>query len=259
MAREKEDIFSKVPEMDYTEAAAKTDFDAFKAVVESRRSVRVYTDDKIPEQVMQDCLDLALLAPNSSNLQAWEFFWVKESKKKQALVEACLSQPAARTAAELVVAVAKTNTWKDHSKEMLEYFDKSSTKTPKSAIHYYKKITKLAYNQGPFGIYGIFKRILLFVIGLKKAIPREPTSESDMKIWAHKTTALACENFMLAMRAAGYDTCPMEGMDSKRVKKILGLKQKEYITMVISAGKRAPNGIYGPRIRFGRNRFIKTV
>ena len=54
-----------------------------------------------------------------------------------------------------------------------------------------------------------------------------------MKIWAHKTTALACENFMLAMRAAGYDTCPMEGMDSKRVKKILGLKQKEYITMVI--------------------------
>ena len=36
----------KVPEMDYTEAAAKTDFDAFKAV-ESRRSVRVYTDDKI--------------------------------------------------------------------------------------------------------------------------------------------------------------------------------------------------------------------
>ena len=101
MAKKKEDIFSKVPEMDYTEAAAKTDFDAFKAVVESRRSVRVYTDDKIPEQVMQDCLDLALLAPNSSNLQAWEFFWVKESKKKQALVEACLSQPAARTAAEL--------------------------------------------------------------------------------------------------------------------------------------------------------------
>ena len=80
-----------------------------------------------------------------------------------------------------------------------------------------------------------------------------------MKIWAHKTTALACENFMLAMRAAGYDTCPMEGMDSKRVKKILGLKQKDYITMVISAGKRAPNGIYGPRIRFGRNRFIKTI
>ena len=65
---------------------------------------------------MQDCLDLALLAPNSSNLQAWEFFWVKESRKRS-LSKACLSQPAARTAAELVVAVAKTNTWKDHSKK----------------------------------------------------------------------------------------------------------------------------------------------
>ena len=29
--------------------------------------------------------------------------------------------------------------------------------------------------------------------------------------------------------------------------------------MVISAGKRAPNGIYGKRIRFDNNLFIKTI
>ena len=40
-----------------------------------------------------------------------------------------------------------------------------------------------------------------------------------MKVWSQKTTALACQNFMLSMRAYGYDTCPMEGLDSTRVKK----------------------------------------
>ena len=255
----KADIFTKIPELEYTEPAPETNSAAFKTVVESRRSVRVYTNEEIPEKVIQECLDLALMAPNSSNLQAWEFYWVKNKDKKEALVKACLSQPAAKTAAELIVAVAKTNTWDKHSKEMLEYFKKSDTKTPKSAIQYYKKITKLAYNQGPLGIYGFLKRILLFFIGINKPIPREPVCEADMKIWAHKSTALACENLMLALRDYGYDSCPMEGMDSKRVKKILGLGSKSYITMVISAGKRAPNGIYGPRIRFAREKFIKTV
>ena len=36
-----------------------------------------------------------------------------------------------------------------------------------------------------------------------------------MAVWAHKSTALACENLMLSLRAYGYDSCPMEGMDSK--------------------------------------------
>ena len=35
----------------------------------------------------------------------------------------------------------------------------------------------------------------------------------------HKTCALAAQTFMLAMSNEGYDTCPMEGFDSRRVKK----------------------------------------
>ena len=60
---------------------------------------------------------------------------------------------------------------------------------------------------------------------------------------------------MLAMRAEGYDTCPMEGMDSKRVKKILELPSRAEVCMVISAGKRTAKGIYGSRFRFERDTF----
>jgi nitroreductase len=45
------------------------------------------------------------------------------------------------------------------------------------------------------------------------------------------------------------DTCPMEGFDSKRVKKILGLPKSAEISMIIGCGYRDNNGIYGPRFR----------
>ena len=80
-----------------------------------------------------------------------------------------------------------------------------------------------------------------------------------MKIWSHKSTALACQTLMLSLRAFGYDSCPMEGVDSYKIKKLLKLPKKAQICMVISAGKRAENGVYGKRYRLNKERFIKIV
>ncbi len=82
---------------------------------------------------------------------------------------------------------------------------------------------------------------------------------NDMNIWAQKSTALACQTFMLSLRAFGYDSCPMEGIDSYRIKKLLKLPKKAQISMVISAGKRAHNGVYGKRFRLEKERFIKII
>jgi hypothetical protein len=66
----------------YEPAPQDIDVANFKKVVESRRSVRKFTDKKIPAEVLDDCLDLALLAPNSSNLQPWTFMWCKIQARK---------------------------------------------------------------------------------------------------------------------------------------------------------------------------------
>lgn len=253
---ENESIFSSVPKIDYSEPAPPTDWDAFMTVVKSRRSVRVYTSEPVAEDHMRECLHAALLAPTSSNLQCWEFHWVRSSKKKSKLVKACLSQPAARTAQELVVAVARTKTWQRNRHLMLAELSKQKPTPPRSLFSYYEKLVPLAYGLGPLGLFGITKKALFSIIGLIRPTPREPTSVNDMKIWAVKTTALACENLMLALRARGYDSCPMEGMDSKRVSQILGLPRDAIVVMVISAGKRAPDGVYGPQIRFDESLFI---
>jgi nitroreductase len=77
-----------------------------------------------------------------------------------------------------------------------------------------------------------------------------------MKVWSQKSTALAAAHFMLAMRAHGFDTCPMEGMDSRRIKTLLNLPSRAEINMVISAGKRTSKGVYGERFRFPRDTFL---
>ena len=259
MAMSTIDIFKTTVNLGEDEKAEVTNAAEFDKVVQSRRSVRLYTDEAIPEEIMMKCLRIALLAPNSSNLQPWQFIWVRDQDKKSRLVEYCLSQPAAKTARELVVAVARPDFWKPVRDQMLQVIDKKDPEKVKAVRQYYEKIVPLAYNQGPLGIFGLIKRVIIFFRSISNPMPHGPVSRKDMLIWANKTTALACENFMLAMRANGFDTCPMEGMDPVRIKKLLDLPSQADICMVISAGKRAPGGVYGNRIRFSEDQFIKIV
>ena len=253
-----DNILLNVPNHNHSEPEVIIDKEEFIKVVESRRSVRVFKKDSIKEEHIKECLELALLAPTSSNLQCWEFYWVRSKDKKEKLKTYCLSQLAAKTAQELIVCVARTDTWKQNKNKILKYLQENNSKS-KSALSYYQKIVPLVYTQGPFGILGFMKRILIFFIGMFKVVPREPTSLSDMRVWAHKTTALACENLMLALRAYGYDSCPMEGMDSKKIGKMLRLTRKSEVCMVIGVGKREKNGIYSKRFRLDSKDFIKII
>jgi nitroreductase len=251
-----DDILKRPQPVSYVEKALDTDPEAFFKVIESRRSVRAFEPTPVPEDVVRRCLDAALKAPNSSNLQAWEFHWVRSPEKKRLLAQACLGQPAATTAPELIVFLARTGTWKDMRGRMLEAL-RSQGDVPKAAMDYYDKLIPLVMTIGPFGLLGLAKKVGLFLRGLSQPTPREPTTSADLRVWAVKSCALACENFMLAARATGYDTCPMEGFDSSRVRKLLQLPSDAVVTMVISMGKRAPGGVYGPRIRFAPELFIK--
>jgi len=253
------EIFEKPPAFDYSENAATTDPEAFETVVRSRRSTRVFTDEPIPEEVMRRCLELALLAPNSSNLQPWEFHWVRDAPKKAELARLCLGQPAARTAQELIVCVARLDTWDRNRKLMLEALVQSDRNVPASALQYYRRLVPLAYNQGPLSMLGPLKKLVFWILSLRKPMPRGPAGKSDMRVWAHKSTALGCQNLMLSLRAFGFDSCPMEGFDAARVRKLLKLPRGAEICMVISAGKRDAAGIYGEQMRFDPSLFLFEV
>jgi len=239
----------------YSEPVPEIAVEEFRKTVMSRRSVRRFDATPIPEAVLQDCLDMALLAPNSSNLQPWEFHVVKTEALRAQLATACLGQNAAKTAQVLVAVVARLATWQEHCDLMLEHWPEETV--PKIVDNYYRRLAKLHYSQGPLNVLGLGKRAFASVSGLRRPMPRGPFTHADMKVWAAKSTALGAENFMLAMRAHGFDTCPMEGFDEHRVRRLLDLPSDAFVVMVIGCGKRAADGVYHPRIRFDRARFIK--
>jgi nitroreductase len=238
----------------FQEALPDIDVEEFRKVVKSRRSVRRFLPEPIPDEVIQDCMELATLAPNSSNLQPWSFYVVKSADVRAQLAQACMNQNAAKSAPLLIAMVARTDTWKQNSLRTLDVWPEETV--PKVVKDYYGKLALVHYNQGPFGLFGLAKRVAGAVAGISRAVPRGPYSLSEMRVWAAKSTALACENLMLALRAHGYDSCPMEGFDEWRVRKILKLPKDGFVVMVIAAGKRAEDGVYHQRFRFPIEEFV---
>jgi len=114
-------------------------------------------------------------------------------------------------------------------------------------LDYYQRIIPKLYS-GTAYVKGLIHKIKVTLDGLHKVSYRE-VSSSDLRVVGHKSTALAAQNFMVSMAALGYDTCPMEGFDSQRLKKVLGLPKKAEISMVIGCGIRKPEGVYGERFR----------
>ncbi|WP_298761614.1 nitroreductase family protein [uncultured Psychroserpens sp.] len=225
--------------------------------IQYRRSTRIYKEDPIDTEKVKQCLYNASLAPTSSNLQLWEFYHVTDKTTLEKLTVACLGQNAAKTAKQLVVVVTRKDLWRKRAKANIEFINKIYDKPDleerwlkrkKMAINYYNKLIPTIYTD-LFGILGFIKYLIFQIVGLFRPIYRQ-TRLSDMRIVAHKSAALAAENFMLSMSAIGYDTCPMEGSDTLRVKQILSLPRGAEINMVIGCGIRNEDkGIYGPRFR----------
>jgi len=226
--------------------------DFFEAV-ERRRSIRRYTAAPVPEDTITKAIDAALLAPNSSNMQTWRIYWVRSPERKRKLIAACLNQGAARTAAELVVFVADPGTWRVSQKALLE----SIAGNPRKDLHiYYKSLIPFLYGWRSLAP---LKWLVLNIIGLFRPIARHPWSAKDIEGVCVKSCALACENFMLAIAASGFDTCPMEGFDEVRVRRLLGLRSRARVVMVISVGQRDERGLWGERIRLPRETVVTSV
>ena len=226
---------------------------SFEEIVATRRSVRVYHPTDYNPAAVSKSLELATLAPNSSNMQLWEFYRISSPEMKTQVAEACLSQNAAKTAQEFVVIVVRPDLWKSRAQANANHLQKDEKSNKKnftglSRLDYYQKIMPLLYNNDRLGIRGLFKKIFVTLKGISKPMVREVTG-ADMRVVVHKSAALAAQTFMLSMVAEDHDTCPMEGFDSKRMKKILNLPSRAEINMVISCGKRMPEGIYGERFR----------
>jgi nitroreductase len=237
----------------------------FNQIVNKRRSIRIYDENaNFDADAVKRSLELAVLSPNSSNMQLWEFYRVRSKDKLKALAKACMNQSAARTANEMVVFVTRQDHYKQNASWNLEQNlndnrTKENPKRLKQIKQYYGKIMPLLYRNDLFGIATFVRKCIEISFRIKRKPIMRFITHADQRVVLHKSCALAAQTFMLAMTAEGYDTCPMEGFDEVWVRKILNLPATAEINMVISCGKGKPEGVYNARLRLPNEQVIFEV
>lgn len=227
-------------------------------ILHFRRAVRAYDKSKpIDPEKVRHCLELATLAPSSSDMQLWEFYHITQPELLEKVSKACLGQKAASTAPEIVVFVVRRDWYRKHARAVLDFERQNirrnspperQAKRIKDRELYYGVLMPFVYARF-LGILGLFRKLLANVISIFRPMMLQ-VSENDMRVVAHKSCALAAQTFMIAMANEGYDTCPLEGLDSRRLKRALKLPYGAEINMAVPCGIRDGNkGIWGERYR----------
>ena len=74
--------------------------------IEGRTSIRAFKDEPIDDEIVQEALRLANLAPSAGNLQARDFIVVRDHRMKKLLMKAALGQDFVEAAPVVIVFCA---------------------------------------------------------------------------------------------------------------------------------------------------------
>ncbi len=211
------------------------------AAIFDRRAIKVFEPVEISDIVREEVLDAARHAPSSFNMQPYRLYWVESPGARRAVSELCMGQRPATTASALVVAVADIGSLRSTA-DLQARWMRDTNVAPDKVRGYERtaRIGRIIFAPGPLHSFAAFKWLVFRLLNACKIIGLPPLSRQEVFKWAVKSTALACENLMIAAEAVGLNTCPMEGIDGRRLGRFLGLSSHHHeIVMVIAIGKRS--------------------
>lgn len=196
----------------------------------SRRAIRNFKKDSIPSDIMNVLLDCARWAPSGYNLQPTHFYLVSDPDLKQKLFYAAYQQRQILDAPCTVVFAADHNVVQNHFERIAKQ-DMETGAVNKGYVDFLRKILPFAFNRIPLNF---LKRMLVAGMRFFKAMPNLPAE--DIELWASKQAMLSAMNFMNAAHAADLGTCPMEGFDKERVRKVLQIPKGFSVPLICSVG-----------------------
>jgi nitroreductase len=124
--------------------------EVFADIIQFRRSNRAFDPNiEVPDDVIRQALEHAILSPNSSNMQLWEFHWIATKDMLDAFIPLCLDQQAAKTAKYLMVFVTRQDLWKQRAEWNVQQIESAiqgeANTFQKAGLNYYKKLMPIMY------------------------------------------------------------------------------------------------------------------
>ena len=220
----------------------------FRQVNQARRAIRDFDGSSIADEDVKALLCEALLAPSSGNSQPYEIHWLRDPALKAAGVAACRDQRAARSASTLLVFVAGGRFALETASTFREYVESTHELSEKSREYHLKEIkTRLRFLRiAPSFLWSPLRALLTIAFPSLALVPVGP---SGVCHWAARSALFAAQTILLAASARGFDTCPMEGFDPRKLGAILGLKRGDMVALVVALGRRRPDALIEPRWR----------
>lgn len=199
----------------------------------TRRATRHFRPDPITDEELALILEAGRWAPSGYNLQPIHLQVIRDPQTKARLRKVCFDQPQITEAPVILILTGDRQVERAHLEKMI------AQEIEAGAIDagYAKKIRQfvgLGFNRGPGGIFQLTKFLLAPVVHFFAPFPELPGLR--MRTWLNRQAGLTAMNLMMAARAADLATCPMEGIDEARIRKILGLSRRWVIPLMISLG-----------------------
>ena len=171
--------------------------------IQSRRSVKQFDPGhRLSAAEIENLLSLTVLSPTAFNIQHWRFVVVSNAGLRQQIRQAAWNQAQVTDASLLVVVCADLNAWQ------------------KQPERYWRNAAQEARD--------------FLLPAIEQYYSGKPQVQRDE---AMRSCGMAAQTLMLAAKAMGYDSCPMDGFDFDQVGKLINLPQDHVIGLFVAIGK----------------------
>ena len=176
--------------------------DVFEAI-STRRSVRHFDPDhRMAEDEVRELMEHVLLSPTAFNIQNWRFVAVENDELRAEIRKAAWDQAQVTECSLLLVLCLDLKSW---AKSPERYWRNAPTAVAESMVreikHFYRDDECLQRDEGM------------------------------------RSCGMAAQTAMLAAIDMGYDSCPMDGFDFKRVGHLINLPPDHRICLMLCIGK----------------------
>ncbi len=174
-----------------------------REAIRNRRAVKQFDPaHEMPEATESELLSLAMLSPTAYNIQNWRFVVVKDRKLREQIKQAAWGQAQVTDSSLLIIMCADLKSWK------------------KKPERYWANVTQDVRDQMLPMLDGYYRG--------KGQVQRDE---------AMRSCGIAAQTLMLAAKAMGYDSCPMDGFDFDKVSELIRLPDDHVIAMFVAIGK----------------------
>ncbi len=182
--------------------------------VEARRAIKQFDPDHaMTKKEIRKLISLVVLSPTAFNIQHWRFVLIRNRQLRESIRAVSWMQPQITDASMLVIICADLKAW-----------ERQPERYWRNAPHDVRE--------------GVLAAIEEYYRG------REQLQRDE----AMRSCGIAAQTMMLAAKAVGYDSCPMDLSDLDEVARLINLPEDHAIAMFVAVGK----GVRDPRPRAGQ-------